>query len=187
MTSSIRRALPARSCSAVTAPSLGGDRLASEDLFRMEVRRVQRSPRSQTARRSSAMRNTTTNASSTSRQNASTTMLNSAPRINTTTPPPGLALKAMTEYPSQNSVTTTVIRTYRTLMILTVTNEVKLKSNSAAKNPRASAACADDIAELMPCPRPGEAIGCPPGGWDPETPGGGTPNPASPCPGALRP
>ena len=91
----------------------------------------------------------------------------------------------MTEYPSQNSVTTTVIRTYRTLMILTVTNEVKLKSNSAAKNPRASAACADDIAPPMPCPRPGAPIGCPPGGWAPG--GGGAPNPASPCPAAPRP
>jgi hypothetical protein len=40
MTSSIRRALAARSCSAVTAPSLGGHAPVIEGMFRMQKRAV---------------------------------------------------------------------------------------------------------------------------------------------------
>jgi dTDP-glucose 4,6-dehydratase len=60
--------------------------------------RLARSPRSRTARRSSAMRNTTTNDSSTSRQNASTIRPNSGPMItNTSTPNTALSRNATIE------------------------------------------------------------------------------------------
>ena len=56
-------------------------------------------------------------------------------------------------YTSAVRQTSTVIRTYSTLMIRVVTNEVKLKSNSAVRKPRESALFRGDARARRPARR----------------------------------